>query len=712
MQRACACGGTPGPTGECAECRRKKKLGLQTKLRVSRPGDRYEREADRIADRVLRAEAPRAVRTSAAAPQVQRLAQTQEEDDEGRTVQGMGGTVQRSARGTATPSVPESVYETLRTPGRRLDAASQRFMEARLGAGFGDVRIHTDARAAASARAVAARAYTVGRDVVFGAGEYRPQTPDGQRLLAHELVHVVQQTGGGPLGAPAAAPAAGIQAAPGVMLARQNAAQTAAVLGRGGVAGVQLFPSALAGTRVGPSQGPGGLVRDTAPRVSAIIGRLTTLRALAQVLLPLWNTATPFTPPGGGAPVPLVPLTVDDLAKGLLVYNRYFLAVPRMTRWKIGLRFPLPIRIDPNTNEGILHPDQIRALAGTFDPAWLPLLDRLPSTLPAQAAADVQQAARDFLTNNPTMLARGIHLSARAITNALDEQAFILEVFSQAGADAFSLALAFMDNLVNHQVALLAAQTGGAAILARLRALLAAPPAGLTGTQQASLNRANGMLGRTAGVQAQPDPCVPMRALTWNDFNGAPPPPNRFGAQTNFDIQPVAFRGSNLFQATMNRATSWVRPKYKQPTNDAVTGCGNDIAACQQQIATGPGAWWGYPGPPAAQCAATIVPPNVRATTHAQCTTVIGAQCRQAAQAESVRLLQHEQLHFDIACVIANKANAVVAGGRALTRRQVMTRANIVTRQYDVQTNHGCNAARQAQWNTDVQAGLTGVNVP
>jgi hypothetical protein len=70
-------------------------------------------------------------------------------------------------------------------------------MEERFGEDFGHVRVHTDARAADSAEAVAARAYTVGRDVVFGAGRYAPETGEGQRLLAHELAHVVQQGRGG-----------------------------------------------------------------------------------------------------------------------------------------------------------------------------------------------------------------------------------------------------------------------------------------------------------------------------------------------------------------------------------------------------------------------------------------------------------------------------------------------------------------------------------
>ena len=80
--------------------------------------------------------------------------------------------------------------------GGPLDPPTRSFFEQRLGAGLGDVRVHAGATAAASARALGARAYAVGRDVVFGAGEYQPGTPSGARLLAHELAHVVQQRAG------------------------------------------------------------------------------------------------------------------------------------------------------------------------------------------------------------------------------------------------------------------------------------------------------------------------------------------------------------------------------------------------------------------------------------------------------------------------------------------------------------------------------------
>ena len=88
------------------------------------------------------------------------------------------------------------VDSVLRSPGREMEPTTRREMESRIGFDFGRVRLHTDARAGESAQGLSARAYTVGSDVVFAPGKYAPQTTEGRHLLAHELTHVVQQTGG------------------------------------------------------------------------------------------------------------------------------------------------------------------------------------------------------------------------------------------------------------------------------------------------------------------------------------------------------------------------------------------------------------------------------------------------------------------------------------------------------------------------------------
>ncbi len=191
LQRTCACGGTPGPTGECAECRRKKRLGvagssLQPKLHVNQPGDPYEQEADRVAEQVMRMSEPTLQR------------QVDEDEEEEEKLLQAKPLVQRQVTGGAGGNeAPPVVHEVLRSPGRPLDAATRQFMESRFGHNFGQVRVHYGPLAAASTQAVQAEAYTVGWDVVFAAGRYRPDTQEGKYLLAHELTHALQQQTGG-----------------------------------------------------------------------------------------------------------------------------------------------------------------------------------------------------------------------------------------------------------------------------------------------------------------------------------------------------------------------------------------------------------------------------------------------------------------------------------------------------------------------------------
>jgi Domain of unknown function (DUF4157) len=100
---------------------------------------------------------------------------------------------QAASQRPAVTSTPPIVQAALSSPGQQMDAATRSDAEARFGRDFSRVRIHTDAKAAESARVVQALAYTVGSDVVFAADRYSPGTAAGRRLLAHELTHVLQQ---------------------------------------------------------------------------------------------------------------------------------------------------------------------------------------------------------------------------------------------------------------------------------------------------------------------------------------------------------------------------------------------------------------------------------------------------------------------------------------------------------------------------------------
>jgi hypothetical protein len=135
--------------------------------------------------------------------------------------------VQRDATGPGIDAAaPSMVRDVISSPGRPLDASTRAAMEPRFGHDFSNVRVHSDDRAAASARAVNANAYTAGNHVAFGAGKYAPETQGGQRLMAHELAHVVQQSSG---------PVGGEQVADGLSVSHpsdrfeQAASHTAAV---------------------------------------------------------------------------------------------------------------------------------------------------------------------------------------------------------------------------------------------------------------------------------------------------------------------------------------------------------------------------------------------------------------------------------------------------------------------------------------------------
>jgi hypothetical protein len=124
---------------------------------------------------------------------------TEERPKEKEQAQGPGPSslIQRSAtHESALPQAPPMIQDVLNSPGQALDTATSSFMENRFGHDFSGVRIHTDPRAAQSARAIAARAYTVGNHIVFGESQFDSSNSRGRRLLSHELAHVVQQRSG------------------------------------------------------------------------------------------------------------------------------------------------------------------------------------------------------------------------------------------------------------------------------------------------------------------------------------------------------------------------------------------------------------------------------------------------------------------------------------------------------------------------------------
>lgn len=211
---------------------------LQAKLQVGASGDHFEREADRVAGQVMRAGAgPMAVpptvtplagvqrktlphtpgredeqRAGTATGRLQRKPAPPRQDDEQRApsasrrrpaaAQGAQGRVQREAAagaagGTASGDVSQAIASLQSGSAPGLDGATRSFMESRFGRDLGQVRVHHGPQAADAAQALGAKAFTVGQDIFFNHGQYQPQSRNGRELLAHELTHTLQQTGGG-----------------------------------------------------------------------------------------------------------------------------------------------------------------------------------------------------------------------------------------------------------------------------------------------------------------------------------------------------------------------------------------------------------------------------------------------------------------------------------------------------------------------------------
>ena len=196
---------------------------IQPKLKISQPNDKYEQEADAVAEKI--ANTPKVdikpYKAAAVNPTLQNNAtnskeknkepekeeQEEQEDPEDlqkRKIQKDFSDGRQNGNrkillplsGTNAPAPSATVLQTLQSPGQPLDKAILSFMELRFGFDFSNVQIHDNAEAHQSAKDINALAYTHGNHIAFDAGRYAPQTVQGKKLLAHELTHVVQQNAG------------------------------------------------------------------------------------------------------------------------------------------------------------------------------------------------------------------------------------------------------------------------------------------------------------------------------------------------------------------------------------------------------------------------------------------------------------------------------------------------------------------------------------
>jgi outer membrane protein OmpA-like peptidoglycan-associated protein len=173
---------------------------IQPKLTVSNPSDKYEREADRVAEQVMRMAQPDPeALLSRSTLNIQRRCADCQENSKRELIpdEEESGLVQASFASIAPGygSEVESYLNATRGGGHPLSPSDRAYFEPRFGYDFSQVRMHTDAQAAESARALNARAYTTGTHIVFASAQSSREADQGRKLLAHELAHVVQQSG-------------------------------------------------------------------------------------------------------------------------------------------------------------------------------------------------------------------------------------------------------------------------------------------------------------------------------------------------------------------------------------------------------------------------------------------------------------------------------------------------------------------------------------
>ncbi|HBB32030.1 MAG TPA: hypothetical protein DDZ80_10900 [Cyanobacteria bacterium UBA8803] len=222
LQRKCACGNSASLTGKCTECENKRltlqrrstnqaepdevppivhevlrspSQKIQPKLKISQPNDYFEQEADWIADKIMRMPSPDITVNGSAAMRFKPLANTelvqlQELEKQEETIQPKHTS---NKVHEVTPDLEAGIENLHQSSGEPLPSEIRTFMEPRFGRDFSEIRLHTSVQASQLARRLNARAFTIGKDIVFGSGEFQLKSYAGRQLLAHELAHTLQQ---------------------------------------------------------------------------------------------------------------------------------------------------------------------------------------------------------------------------------------------------------------------------------------------------------------------------------------------------------------------------------------------------------------------------------------------------------------------------------------------------------------------------------------
>jgi hypothetical protein len=163
---------------------------IQPKLAIGQPGDKYEREADAMAERVMMMCGSQTMQMQPIEEEEEQIQMKCEQCEEEEMLQTKSG----GSQGYASPEIDRQVNSS-KGKGKQLPQHTNQFMGNAFGADFSDVSIHTDRNAMKMNRQLGARAFTYGNNIFFNEGEYNPESPKGKNLLAHELTHTLQQQG-------------------------------------------------------------------------------------------------------------------------------------------------------------------------------------------------------------------------------------------------------------------------------------------------------------------------------------------------------------------------------------------------------------------------------------------------------------------------------------------------------------------------------------
>ncbi|TRD16102.1 DUF4157 domain-containing protein [Palleronia caenipelagi] len=389
-----------------------------------------------------------------------------------------GGASGRSVAPVAAPAAARTMG-----PGTALPFAQKSRFAGVLGASLDTVKIDTSSRAQALSDRLGARAVTVGQKIGFAAGEYRPDTAPGARLLAHELVHTVQQQ-------------------------------------RAGHRRVQCKPKepATPKPRIAKHGHPsveGGLLRDgSRRRMNVIVREGDTMISIATRLVKYWNDAAQDLTRKQRDDINPEIRTPTGLAKALLFHHKSYLAPPAMPIWRAGLRLPLPMILPHSGGPPIVNAPMAGLWAEGFQPEWIDALSKQAVKSQPQTALTAEERAQ--VEKSPNSL--GLKLVVKAMTNASEALPLIRSHLNSADAAAGTLSMDMLGWMTNVQVSVLSGQPEGQDILALLRTALEKNQIALEKADKDGFTRAMNMLKRFPA--AFPQETVDQLALAYINQSG------------------------------------------------------------------------------------------------------------------------------------------------------------------------------------------------